>query len=60
MIFSWTDYVRAVATTEQIPTRYRKLRVVQLAQAIVESARGTSKLFQEAGNPGGLKWRDKI
>jgi len=40
MIFSWTDYVRAVATTEQIPTRYRKLRVVQLAQAIVESARG--------------------
>ena len=51
MMFSWTDYVRAVATTEQIPTRYRKLRVVQLAQAIVESARGTSKLFQEAGNP---------
>lgn len=60
MMFSWTDYVRAVATTEQIPPRYRKLRVVQLAQAIVESARGTSKLFQEAGNPGGLKWRDKI
>jgi N-acetylmuramoyl-L-alanine amidase/uncharacterized protein YraI len=60
MTFSWSDYVRAVATTEQIPTRYRKLRVVQLAQAIVESARGTSQLFQEAGNPGGLKWRDTI
>ncbi len=60
MLFSWLDYVRAVATTEEIPTRYRKLRVVQLAQAIVESARGTSQLFQEAGNPGGLKWRDKI
>jgi N-acetylmuramoyl-L-alanine amidase/uncharacterized protein YraI len=60
MIFSWSDYVRAVATSEQIPSRYRQLRVVQLAQAIVESARGSSQLFQEAGNPGGLKWRDGI
>ena len=60
MIFSWSDYVRAIATTEEIPSRYRQLRIVQLAQAIVESARGNSKLFQEAGNPGGLKWRDHI
>ena len=60
MVFSWLDYVRAVATTEEIPARYRRLRLVQLAQAIVESGRGTSQLFQEAGNPGGLKWRDNI
>jgi N-acetylmuramoyl-L-alanine amidase len=60
MLFSWSDYVLAVATTEEIPIRYRKLRLVQLAQAIVESGRGTSQLFQKAGNPGGLKWRDKI
>ena len=60
MSFSWSDYVHAIATTEQIPTRYRKLRLVQLAQAIVESGRGTSQLFQQAGNPGGLKWRDTI
>lgn len=60
MIFSWTNYVRAIATTEKIPTRSRNLRIVQLAQGIVESARGTSQLFQEAGNPGGLKWRNNI
>ncbi|MFP4415055.1 hypothetical protein [Coleofasciculus sp.] len=60
MLFSWSDYVLAVATTEEIPIRYRKLRLVQLAQAIVESGRGTSQLFQKAGNPGGLKWRDKM
>ena len=60
MMFSWSDYVRAVATTEEIAPRYRKLRVVQLAQAIIESGRGASKLFQEAGNPCGMKWRDGI
>ncbi len=60
MIFSWSDYVYAVATTNKIPSDCGKLRVVQLAQAILESARGTSQLFQKAGNPGGLKWRDHI
>ena len=60
MMFSWSDYISAVATTQEISPRYRKLRVVQLAQAIVESARGTSDLFQKAGNPNGLKWRDDI
>ncbi|MDJ0681882.1 MAG: SH3 domain-containing protein [Xenococcus sp. (in: cyanobacteria)] len=60
MMFSWLDYVRAIATTEEIAPRYRQLRIVQLAQAIVESGRGTSQLFQEAGNPAGLKWQDNI
>ncbi|MBD2424512.1 glucosaminidase domain-containing protein [Phormidium sp. FACHB-1136] len=60
MIFSWENYVQAVATIDKIPDPSRSLRVVQLAQGIVESARGTSHLFQEAGNPGGLKWRDNI
>jgi N-acetylmuramoyl-L-alanine amidase len=60
MMFSWSDYIRAVATTNKIPSECGKLRVVQLAQAILESARGTSILFQEAGNPGGLKWREHI
>jgi N-acetylmuramoyl-L-alanine amidase len=60
MIFSWLDYVRAVATTQGIPAQAHQLRIVQLAQAIVESGRGTSQLFKEAGNPGGLKWRNNI
>ena len=60
MMFSWSEYVRAVATTEEIAPRYRSLRIVQLAQAIVESARGSSKLFQEGGNPYGMKWRDRL
>lgn len=60
MVFSWSEYVSAIATTPEIAPRYRHLRVVQLAQAIVESGRGASKLFQEAGNPYGMKWRDRI
>jgi N-acetylmuramoyl-L-alanine amidase/uncharacterized protein YgiM (DUF1202 family) len=60
MMFSWSDYIRVLATTDQIPSQYHKLRVVQLAQAIIESGRGTSDLFLKAGNPNGLKWRDDI
>ena len=59
-MFSWSEYILALATTTEIAPRYHKLRIVQLAQAIIESGRGASKLFQEAGNPYGMKWRDRI
>lgn len=57
MFFSWSEFVRAVART---PIQYPQLKVVYLAQCILESGRGTSFLFEKAGNPTGLKWRSEM
>jgi hypothetical protein len=57
MFFSWVEFVRAVATT---PIQYPKLKVAYLAQCILESSRGSSFLFMNAGNPTGLKWRGEM
>ncbi|AFY61795.1 N-acetylmuramoyl-L-alanine amidase [Synechococcus sp. PCC 6312] len=57
MFYTWNELVRAVATT---PIQFPKLKVAYLSQCILESGRGTSFLFNEAGNPTGMKWRDEM
>lgn len=57
MAFTWDQFSLAVAST---PVRFPELRVAHLAQCILESNRGTSLLFQRAGNPTGMKWRSEM
>jgi hypothetical protein len=56
-LFTWDEFVAALRESD---LRYPDLRVVQMAQAIVESGRGTSQLYSVAGNPYGLKWRNEM
>ncbi|WP_051503148.1 N-acetylmuramoyl-L-alanine amidase [[Scytonema hofmanni] UTEX B 1581] len=53
----WQDFIQALKSTS---IQYPQLKVAQLAQAIVESGRGTSKLFLQHNNPYGLKWRREM
>lgn len=39
---------------------FPELKAVCLAQWMIESARGTSRLFQIANNAGGMKWRKEM
>ena len=57
MLFSWSDFVRAVAST---PIQFPKLKVAYLSQCLLETGRGDSFLFQNAGNPTGMKWRPEM
>jgi hypothetical protein len=54
MFFTWNDFIKAVAIT---PIQFPALKVAYLAQCILESGRGSSFLFKQAGNPTGIKWR---
>lgn len=54
-LFTWQEFVTALSAAE---LRFPELKAVQLAQAILESGRGTSRLYIVAGNPYGLKWRE--
>ncbi|WP_017317104.1 N-acetylmuramoyl-L-alanine amidase [Mastigocladopsis repens] len=53
----WQLFVKTLKTTS-ISTP--DLKVAQLAQAILESGRGTSNLFLLHNNPYGLKWRPEM
>lgn len=53
----WGEFVCALRDTE---LEFPALKVVQLAQAILESGRGTSKLFTEHKNPYGMKYRPEM
>ena len=52
--FNWNNFVQVLASTD---IEVEDLKVAQLAQAILESGRGTSKLFKLHGNPFGMKYR---
>jgi hypothetical protein len=53
----WQEFIN-VLKAANIP--YPQLKPAQLAQAILESGRGTSELFLEHNNPYGLKWRREM
>ena len=57
MTFHWNDFVRVLRDTE---LEFHHLKPVQLAQAILESGRGGSDLFQLHGNPFGMKYRHEM
>ena len=57
MTFHWHDFVRVLRDTE---LEFHHLKPVQLAQAILESGRGGSDLFQLHGNPFGMKYRHEM
>lgn len=56
-MFNWEDFVKALAST---PIEFKALKVIELAQAILESGRGTSDLFKLHGNPYGMKYRPEM
>lgn len=57
MSFEWNDFVETLKRTE---IEFSHLKKVQLAQAILESGRGTSDLFKLHGNPFGMKYRSEM
>ncbi len=57
MAFEWNDFVSTLRNTE---IEFEHLKVVQLAQAILESGRGQSDLFRLHGNPFGMKYRSEM
>jgi flagellum-specific peptidoglycan hydrolase FlgJ len=57
MTFSWDSFVKAVELT---PIQFPNLKIAYLSQSILESGRGTSFLFKNAGNPYGIKWRKEL
>ena len=57
MTFEWNDFVSTLGDTE---IEFLHLKKVQLAQAILESGRGSSDLFKSHGNPFGMKYRPEM
>jgi flagellum-specific peptidoglycan hydrolase FlgJ len=55
-IESWSHHVKAISLQNIAP----HFITVQLAQAILESGRGTSVLFLKANNPYGIKYRKEL
>ena len=55
--FSWDDFVGVLKNTD---IEFHHLKLVQLAQAILESGRGSSDLFRLHGNPFGMKYRREM
>lgn len=55
--FNWDDFVRILKNTD---IEFHHLKQVQLAQAILESGRGSSDLFRLHGNPFGMKYRREM
>lgn len=56
-MFVWDDFVQAL---KQTGIEFEHLKVIQLAQAILESGRGKSDLFKLHGNPYGMKFRREM
>ena len=55
--FTWQEFVSTVA---RYPFSYAGQRLAYMAQCILESGVGTSRLYRLAGNPTGLKWREEM
>jgi hypothetical protein len=55
--FTWEEFVEEIRRVE---SDFPKLKIPYLAQCILESGRGSSKLFQLAGNPTGIKFREEM
>lgn len=53
----WQQFIKVLKSTN---IQYPQLKTAQLAQAILESGRGTSELFLTHNNPYGLKWRQEM
>ncbi len=56
-MFSWDAFVKTLAQT---PIEFERLKAIQLAQAILESGRGTSDLYKLHANPYGMKYRPEM
>lgn len=56
-MFVWDDFVQVL---KQTSIEFEHLKVIQLAQAILESGRGQSNLFKLHGNPYGMKFRKEM
>ena len=56
-MFAWNDFVKSLKETN---VEFENLKVIQLAQAILESGRGGSDLFKLHGNPFGMKFRKEM
>ena len=56
-MFNWNDFVQVLARTN---IEFEHLKVAQLAQAILESGWGKSKLFKLHANPFGMKYRQEM
>lgn len=56
-MFVWSNFVEALKET---PIEFEHLKVIQLAQAILESGRGQSDLFKLHANPFGMKFRKEM
>jgi N-acetylmuramoyl-L-alanine amidase len=56
-MFQWNDFVNELKSTT---IEFEHLKVIQLAQAILESGRGQSDLFKLHGNPYGMKYRPEM
>ena len=53
----WNEFIKAFARSD---CAFESMRIVQLAQAILESGRGQSPLFREHCNPYGMKYRKEM
>jgi len=53
----WLDFVKALANAQ---IEFPHLKSAILAQSILETGRGTSKVFLECKNPAGMKWRPEM
>jgi N-acetylmuramoyl-L-alanine amidase len=56
-MFIWNDFVSALKGTS---VEFEHLKVIQMAQAILESGRGSSDLFKIHANPYGMKFRREM
>lgn len=56
-MFDWNQFVKALKVTE---IEFEHLKAIQLAQAILESGRGSSDLFKLHANPFGMKFRREM
>jgi N-acetylmuramoyl-L-alanine amidase len=56
-MFIWNDFVQILKETN---IEFESLKVIQLAQAILESGRGQSDLFKLHANPFGMKYRKEM
>lgn len=56
-MFTWNNFLQAL---KQESVEFEHLKVIQLAQAILESGRGESDLFKLHANPFGMKFRKEM
>lgn len=56
-MFTWNNFLQAL---KQESIEFEHLKVIQLAQAILESGRGQSEIFKLHANPFGMKFRKEM